>query len=184
MQISSPTKDYPSISISNLFGDGTCLVHVQDNTTFYIEYNSVATRRSISKTDYLIERNAVLYFPTDFIVMGGGTPAVTLKGTIIGVLNFTVAEGRRIVIGQYGKTLPPPSKNGSQSSRGYGIEIGVWTQEANGQLLFSDTGNGVVNSSDFILRSGATFEAKVRVMTSIYKALPLDFGLTFCDVLN
>lgn len=121
------------------------------------------TRRSISKVNYLIDRNATLYFPTDVVLMGLKAPAVELLGSIVGALNVTVAEGRTIHVDPKGKTGPPPPKNSSEASPtvDHGVEMGVWTQEANSLLKFIGTGDCNMQTSDLILRSGASLTSKV-----------------------
>ena len=155
----------PTISIFNLKSDGSALVHVQTNQTFYIEYHPEMTRRSISKINYLVERRSVLYFPTDVVIMGLNTPAVELQGSIVGALNVTVAEGRTFNFDPKAKTEPPPSKNSSEDGLkiDHGLEMGIWTQEANSKLMFTGTGDCYIQTSDLILRSGASLEAKVTI---------------------
>ena len=139
------------------------LIHVRPNQTFYVEYHPEMTRRSISKVNYLVDRNATLFFPTDVVLMGLKTPAVELKGSIVGALNITVAEGRTIHFDPKARTEPPPPKNSSEPSPeiDHGIEMGVWTQEANSLLKFTGTGDCNIQTSDFILRSGASLASKV-----------------------
>lgn len=123
------------------------------------------TRRSISKINYQVDKEATLYLPTDVVFMGQNTPVVTLFGTIFGALNITVSEGRVFHFDPKAKTEPPPS-NSTQDGLliKAGIEMGVWTQEANSKLIFTGTGDCNVRTSDLILRSGASLEAKVRIV--------------------
>ena len=93
--------------------------------------------------------------------MGGNSPAVALKGEIIGVLNFTVGEGRKMSIYQFGKTLSPPSRDVKTTISIPGVYMGVWTQEANSYFVFEDGQDGIIESNDVILKNGAFVIAKV-----------------------
>lgn len=154
-----------TVSIFNLISDGSALIHVQKNQTFYINYRPEMTRRSISRINYKVDKKGTLYFPTDVVIMGHKTPTVTLFGTLYGALNLTVAEGRVVHFDPNAKTEPPPSKNFSNPDLVVrkGIEMGIWTQQAGSKLIFTGTGDCNIRTSDFVLKSGASLEAKVNI---------------------
>ena len=139
------------------------------------------TRRSISKVNYLVDRNATLFFPTDVVLMGLKTPAVELNGVMVGALNVTVAEGRTFNFDPKARTAPPPPKSSSQAipTIDHGIEMGVWTQEANSVLKFTGTGDCNVQTSDFIMRNGSSLAAKV-IFSFWLK--PIFLHSSFCDL--
>ena len=144
------------------------------------------TRRSISKMNYLIDKNATLFFPTDVVLMGLKKPAVELHGSIVGALNVTVAEGRTFNFDPQARTVPPPPKDPSQETPeiSQGIEIGVWKQEANSLLTFIGTGDCNIEASDFVLRSGAALNAKVANLPYSYVSLFIFLLEDFLDLHN
>ena len=134
---------------------------MKNNQTFYIEYHEEMTRRSRSKVNYLVEKQGKLVLPSEFIVLGQSQRAVDLKGSIIGAINFTVGEGRTVYLDDGARILPLLKRSGQ--SNGTGILAGVLTIEANGKLQFENT--ALLNTSDFILRAGASLKAKVSLYT-------------------
>ena len=95
-------------------------------------------------------------------MLGQNIPAIDLKGTIVGALNLTVAEGKVVHLASSARILPPSSKNDSRfMMKQGGVDVGVWTQEANSMLIFTETEDCRINANDFVLRSGSVVRAKV-----------------------
>ena len=84
----------PSISVVTVLGDGSSILHVLKNQTFYIEYEEFTRRRSFPPVNFKVEYSGELMLVSDFHVAGKKDPALHLEGRITGVSNLTLAENR------------------------------------------------------------------------------------------
>ena len=84
-----------------ILGDASGLLYIQPNQTFFIEYTSAVNRRSVPPVNFHVSQDATVYLPADFRLIGDGSPSFYLDGTMVGVYNLTIGDGRRMEIGQH-----------------------------------------------------------------------------------
>ena len=84
----------PSISVVTVLGDGSSILHVRKNQTFYIEFQEFTRRRSFPPVNFRVEYSGELMLVSDFHVSGKKNPAFDIEGRISGVSNLTLTEGR------------------------------------------------------------------------------------------
>ena len=85
---------HPSISVVTVLGDGSSILHVRKNQTFYIEFQEFTRRRSFPPVNFRVEYSGELMLVSDFHVSGKKNPAFDIEGRISGVSNLTLTEGR------------------------------------------------------------------------------------------
>lgn len=94
----------PSISVVTVLGDGSSMLHVRENQTFYIEYQEFTRRRSFPPVNFRVEYSGELMLVSDFHVAGKKNPAFDIEGRISGVSNLTLTEGR-LFLGRFSLLL-------------------------------------------------------------------------------
>lgn len=91
----------PSISVVTVLGDGSSVLHVMKNQTFFIEYEEFTRRRSFPPVNFRVDYSGEVMLVSDVHVAGNKNPAFDLKGRITGVSNLTLTEGR-VFLGKKG----------------------------------------------------------------------------------
>ena len=84
----------PSISVVTVLGDGSSVLHVTKNQTFFIEYQEFTRRRSFPPVNFKVDYSGEVMLVSDVHVAGKKNPAFELEGRITGVSNLTLTEGR------------------------------------------------------------------------------------------
>ena len=84
----------PSISVVTVLGDGSSVLHVRKNQTFFIEYQEFTRRRSFPPVNFKVDYSGEVMLVSDVHVTGKKNPAFQLEGRISGVSNLTLTEGR------------------------------------------------------------------------------------------
>ena len=91
----------PSISVVTVLGDGSSVLHVMKNQTFFIEYEEFTRRRSLPPVNFKVDYSGEVMLVSDVHVAGKKNPAFDLEGRITGVSNLTLTEGR-VFLGKKG----------------------------------------------------------------------------------
>ena len=84
----------PSISVVTVLGDGSSVLHVTNNQTFFIEYEEFTRRRSFPPVNFKVDYTGEVMLVSDVHIAGKKNPAFELEGRITGVSNLTLTEGR------------------------------------------------------------------------------------------
>ena len=84
----------PSISVVTVLGDGSSVLHVRRNQTFFIEYQEFTRRRSFPPVNFKVDYAGEVMLLSDVHVAGKKNPAFELEGRITGVSNLSLTEGR------------------------------------------------------------------------------------------
>ena len=101
----------PSISVVTVLGDGSSVLHVMKNQTFFIEYEEFTRRRSFPPVNFKVDYSGEVMLVSDVHVAGKKNPAFDLEGRITGVSNLTLTEGR-VFLGKKG-----PSEGRTKQSK-------------------------------------------------------------------
>ena len=120
-----------------MYGDGSSLIHVQPNQTFYMEYQKATSKRSNPKVNFLIEEHGNLITVNDLRISGDKTPAIDLRGTIGGVTKFTLSTSKICQISETGSIKVGLHRENTST---IAINIGLLTLEYNAKMIFSKGG--------------------------------------------
>lgn len=138
-----------------MYGDGSPLIHVQSNQTFYMEYQKATSKRSNPRVNFLIEKHGDLITVNDLRISGDKTPTVDLRGTIRGVTKFTLSTSKVCHISETGSiTVGLHRENTSTVA----INLGMLTLEYNSKMMFSD--GGEMDIGYFTMRQQTLMSAK------------------------
>ncbi|KAI8478546.1 hypothetical protein Bbelb_437250, partial [Branchiostoma belcheri] len=100
-QIGYINKTTSSVSIYEVLGDLTSILHICGNQTFFIEYEEAEVHRAEPPVNFIIDQHGELYAPNDFRVIGLRVPAVYLDGRLTGVYNLSIAGGKVMTVGPH-----------------------------------------------------------------------------------
>ena len=145
----------PSVYIGLMYGDASPLIHVQSNQTFYMEYQKATSKRSNPKVNFLIEEHGDLITVNDLRISGGKTPAIDLRGTVRGVIKFTLSTSKACHISEKGSITVGLHRENTSS---VAINLGMLTLEYNANLIFTE--GGELDIGYFTMRQKTLMSAK------------------------
>ena len=120
-----------------MYGDGSPLLHVQSNQTFYVEYEKATRKRSNPKANFLVEEHGDLITVNDLRISGDNVPAVDLRGRIRGVTKLTLSTSKECWISRTGSITVELSR---ENSSAVAVSLGLLTLEFGAKLRFSRGG--------------------------------------------
>ncbi|KAJ7340204.1 hypothetical protein OS493_002935 [Desmophyllum pertusum] len=82
----------PSISVQTVLGDGSSVLHITKNQTFFIEYQEFTRRRSFPPVNFKVDYTGEVMLVSDFHVAGRRTLHSSLKG---GLLEYPTLVSQR-----------------------------------------------------------------------------------------
>ena len=126
-----------SVHIGLLYGDGSSLLHVQSNQTFYMEYQKATSKRSNPKINFIIEENSDLITVNDFRISGDKSLPIDLRGTIRGVTKFTLSASKVCHISKTGSIT---AELHPMNTSVIAINLGMLTLEYNARVVFAEGG--------------------------------------------
>ena len=126
-----------SVYIGIMYGDGSPLIHIQSNQTFYMEYQKATSKRSNPKVNFLIEEHGDLITVNDLRISGDKTPPVDLRGSIRGVTKLTLSANK---VCQIRRTASISVELQRDNSSAVAINLGQLTLEYGAGLSFSHGG--------------------------------------------
>jgi hypothetical protein len=138
-----------------MYGDGSPLIHVQSNQTFYMEYQKATSKRSNPKVNFLIEEHGDLITVNDLRISGDKTPAIDLRGTIRGVTKFTLSNSKVCRVSKTGSITVGILR---ENSSAVAINLGMLTLEYNANLVFTE--GGELDIGYFTMRQKTLMSAK------------------------
>ena len=143
-----------SVYIGLVYGDGSPLIHVQSNQTFYMEYQKATSKRSNPKVNFHIEEHGDLITVNDLRISGDRTP-VDLRGSIRGVTKLTLSANKVFQISKTGSITVELHRDNSSA---VAINLGSLTLEYGAQILFSSSGE--LDIGYFTMRQKTLLSAK------------------------
>ena len=120
-----------------MYGDGSPLIHIQPNQTFYMEYQKATSKRSNPRVNFLVEENADLISVNDLRISGDKSPAVDLRGTIRGVTILTLSSSKVCLLSNTSSVTVEINR---ENSSAVAVNLGELTMEYASQILFSHGG--------------------------------------------
>ena len=149
--------------MDTILGDGSSLLHIQTNQTFYIEYQEVTQRRSFPKVNFKVDYGGEVMLVSDFHVSGEGNPAFELLGRITGVSNLTLTEGRELHVGVQASSALIKGNSYVEKPRDGLLSFGVFGMEASSQLQYVEAME--LNIDTFYMRQQALISADTIAIT-------------------
>ena len=141
--------------IGLLYGDGSPLIHVQANQTFYVEYQKATSKRSNPKANFLIKEQGDLITVNDLRISGDKVPAIDLRGSIRGVTKLTLSTSKVCHISKSGLiTVELYRENTSTVA----INLGMLSLEYNAKFVFAE--GGQLDIGYFTMRQKTLMSAK------------------------
>ena len=104
-QLQPAGNESHELSILTVLGDSSGLLDINSNQTFYIEYTAAVDRRSVPPVNFHVGRDATVFLPADFRIIGDMDPPFYLDGQMMGVYNLTVGESRELQIGVHATSI-------------------------------------------------------------------------------
>ena len=104
-QLQPAGNESHELSILTVLGDSSGLVDINSSQTFYIEYTAAVDRRSVPPVNFHVSRDATVFLPADFRIIGDMDPPFYLDGQMMGVYNLTVGESRELQIGVHATSI-------------------------------------------------------------------------------
>lgn len=127
----------PSISVQTVLGDGSSVLHIMKNQTFFIEYQEFTRRRSFPPVNFKVDYSGEVMLVSDFHVAGKKNPAFDLEGRITGVSNLSLTEGRVLQAGENISSALLRNKVYIETPIEGQLTFGVFIMEASSELRFA-----------------------------------------------
>lgn len=139
-------SERPAISVITVLGDGSSVLHVMENQTFFIEYQEYTRRRSFPPVNFKVDYGGELMLVSDFHVAGKNNPAFELEGRITGVSNLSLTESRVLRAGENMSSALLKDKVYIETPIDGQLKFGVFIMEASSGLYFAKRMKFVVST--------------------------------------
>jgi hypothetical protein len=112
LRIDNPASSRVILDIRNVRGDGSGLIHAQNNQYFIMEYEEAMIQAFTAGVNLIIDQGAEMIIPSTYYVYGTGVNlrgytearSLQLYGRLTGVIVMSVTEGKTFYYGATGHT--------------------------------------------------------------------------------